>query len=316
MSIELNFFPMITETMFDSIGFKATCYEFEYSYEGIKNKLEALPMDGQSHRNEYLQISDNKCEWVPDKHDLCFQRKYTIDNPKLLFGKYGIACENSELGIALLWTSKSSSQRGAKVISGFRQQMDKPVSFRIKASFPPGQLKGSISLQTIIYLKTPGTLKQSERHLANNPGTILGILDEYIIIIDGNGSVFPIVEVSLPSEPLWWVSCDWSDPLVDSFDEENVKIILNKAHPNYKFLKLEDGLKESPMLFDIIASAIQIIIQAVKGSDEWSDIVEGKNMELGSIGHAVNYFITTFKWDPYSPENLARSIRKDFDTRI
>jgi hypothetical protein len=69
-------------------------------------------------------------------------------------------------------------------------------------------------------------------------------------------------------------------------------------------------------LIDIVASALQIIIQKVKESEYWSEIVSGQNIEQGSIAQAIQYFITTFDWKADSPENLALSIRKDFDSRL
>ena len=52
-------------------------------------------------------------------------------------------------------------------------------------------------------------------------GTILGVLDETKVIIDGNGSLFPIHMVSNLTEPLWWVQCNWEDPTQDSFTDDN-----------------------------------------------------------------------------------------------
>lgn len=316
MNIALNLFPTLSEQLTLKIGFLAYNYEFKYHVDGIARQLNGRPIEGQEHKNGYLQISDDRCEWTADSYDLSFKRTYTINNPLFLFGENGIACEGAELGLAILWTSKSSNQRGVKVIGGFKRKSAKSIEFNIDSAFPPGQLKGSISFQTILFLKTPGICKINEKHLANNAGMILGYLDEFIIIIDGNGSVFPIFEVSEASQPLWWVKCDWTDAQVDRFEEENVKICLNKANPNYSLLKLEDGIKDSPLLIDIIASALQIIIQKVKDEECWADIRSGKNFEQGSIAQAIHYFITTFNWDVYSPENLARTIRKDLDSRI
>lgn len=316
MSIVLDFYPVITRELLNRIGFQASNYEFFYHIDGIKHDLSATTMESQAYRNEYLQITDERCEWVPDNYDLCFSRSYTINNPMFLFGENGVACEDAELGLALLWTSKSSNQRGVKVISGFKRIVDKPIHFEIEFSFPPAQMKGSINLQTILFLKSPGKARKNEMHLANSAGIILGSLDQSVIIIDGSGSVFPIVEVEEASQPLWWVSCDWNDPQVDTFEEENIKICLNKAHQNYNLLKLEDGLKGSPLLIEIIASAIQIIIHKVKDTGCWEEIVAGQNIEPGSIAHAVYYFINTFEWKTDSPENLALTIRKYFDVRV
>jgi hypothetical protein len=164
-------------------------------------------------------------------------------------------------------------------------------------------------------LKNPGVSLDHEKHLANTAGVLLGTFDQFTIILDGNGSMFPIVEVFEPSQPLWWVRCDWTDPLIDRFDED-IQICLNGCHPNYKLLKTESGLKGSPLLIEIIASALQIIVEKLKESEYWEDIISGRNYEQGSIAEAANYFITNFQWDTHSSERLALTIRKDLESRI
>ncbi|MBP3966254.1 hypothetical protein [Paenibacillus lignilyticus] len=314
MSTALNLFPVLSDELMVKIGFEAGNYEFKYHINGLEHPLTSSSYDTQA-RLDNIQISDERSEWTPDIHDLSIKRTYTINNPVFLFGVNGIVAEDAEIGIALMWASKTSNQRGVKVIGGIRKNSG-GIVFDFETVFPPGQLKGSMGFETILFLKEPGLRKDTERHLANSTGITLGSLDICHIIIDGNGSVFPIVEVEEKSQPLWWVKCDWTDPMGDRFEEENVRICINKAHPNYSLLKLEDGFKESPLLIDIIASALQIIIQKVKESEFWNEIVSGQNFESGSVAEAINYFLNTFNWNPYSPEDLALSIRRDFDSRI
>jgi hypothetical protein len=314
MNIPLKLFPVVTQDIIDKIGFESSNYEFEYLNDGVRSRLNVEPVDSQSIIKEYL-INDDRCEWTAEQHDLCIRRKLVLNNPGLLFGENRIACKNTELGLALLWTSKTSNQRGVKIISGFKYS-NKRLFSELEYTFPSGHLRGSANLQIVLFIKTPGKPTQNEGYLANDSGIILGTLDESKILIDGNGSVFPIVEAYEVSQPLWWVTCDWNDPIDDSFDEENISICLNKAHVDFPLLKLDEGLKGSPMLLDIIADAIQIIIQKVKESGSWEAVIKGENLEPGSVAEAVHYFITTFNWDYSSPEKLALTIRRDFDSRI
>lgn len=314
MNIPLVFYPELTREMIDKIGFQAFDYELEYTNGAAKYSLKTSPVDSSSYIHEYL-IEDDKSEWTADQYDLCLKRQTVINKPEFLFGENGVACRNSELGLALMWTSKTSNQQGVEIISGFKYSPEK-LTADIEYVFPAGQLRGKVKFQTVLFLKTPGQRIEKEDHLANESGIILGSLDDYTIVIDGKGSVFPIVEVSEASQPLWWVECYWNDPMDDLFDDENVVVCLNKAHTNYPMLKLEDGLSGSPMLVDIIADAIQIIIQKAKESDSWEEVIKGKNMETGSIAKAIHYFIETFSLDYSSPEKLALTIRRDFDKRF
>lgn len=311
MSTALNLYPNLTDELTVKMGYVATNYAFSYGSEGLTYPLDARLADVNN--NEVLLISDDRNEWSPETHDLTLSRSLTIHNPHFLFGPNGLACESAELGLALLWTSKSSKQQGIEVIGGFRKKAQ-PLDFDIQFSFPSGFLRGRLNLQIIIYLKTPGAASRDEKHLANEAGVILGILDNFTVVLDGSGSVFPIVEVSEPTQPLWWVRCDWMDPQIDLFEEENVQICLNSAHPDFKLLKLDGSFKDSVLLKEIISSSLQIIIQKVQESESWDEIIIGKNCEQGSIAHAVHYLINTFDWDTNSPERLAMTIRKYMDS--
>ncbi len=274
---------------------------------------EANESHGQT--QSVIQLIDSNCQWHANSYDLCFRRKCIISNTSFLFGANGVVDDHSVLGIAVMWSSKkTSSQRGVFNICEITKKNDNRKAFDIEGSFPPGQLKGAILLETLVYMKDPGDIKTGA--YAKNSGTILGVLDVVTIIMDGNGSVFPIVEVKEPFQPLWYVVCSWSDPLVDAFDEDNVKLCINTANTSYNLLKLEEGLKESPFLKEILASAMQTIVLNVMTSNYWDEILKGENFEDGSIGQAINYFITTFGWETSSPERLALSIRKDFDARL
>src|SRR5690606_40879243 len=48
--------------------------------------------------------------------------------------------------------------------------------------------------------------------------------------------------------PLWRVECNWSDPRLDPFDDENFRIILNENHPDYKLTGSGDKVGLSPLM--------------------------------------------------------------------
>jgi len=310
MSITLNFYPKLTEELTLKVGFTATGYVFSYQSDGREYNLESRLADAAN--NEVILVSDERNEWAPETHDLCIRRKVSIYNPNFLFGPNGLAGQSAELGLAMLWTSKSSNQRGVYEIGSVRN-IPGPLVYSFSYAFPPGSLRGRVQLQIILYLRTPGDINDFERHLANETGTVLGTLDNFTIVLEGSGSVFPIVEVPEPLQPLWWVRCDWVDPQVDAFEVDNVRICLNSAHPEFKLLKENDN---TVLLREIIASAMQLIVEKVKESGNWDEIIIGKNCENGSIAEAVHYFVSAFGWDTSSPERLAATIRKDLESRF
>ena len=141
----------------------------------------------------------------------------------------------------------------------------------------------------------------------------MGILDETRVIIDGNGSLFPIHEISSPNEPLWWVRCEWEDPLEDSFTDDNFCIYLNTAHKDFATLNVNEGLKNSALLMEIICGALQTLIMKVLNDDTARDAtIRGAGIQQGSISSMVNYILHTFQinYDQNNPENLAIDVRK------
>ena len=77
--------------------------------------------------------------------------------------------------------------------------------------FPPGMPR-RVYFNNIAFPVGRWCSQREEMHLAQYPGTILGDLDRFKIVIDGRGSMFPILEIREPSQPLWRVECNWSDP--------------------------------------------------------------------------------------------------------
>jgi hypothetical protein len=88
-----------------------------------------------------------------------------------LFGPNGIACNNAKLGIALMWTSPDSKQRGVIPI-GEIENSQRDLEFELNYEFSEAQLRGSVEFSTIIYLKEAGTPLWGEEHLANQYGCI------------------------------------------------------------------------------------------------------------------------------------------------
>lgn len=312
MSVLINSFPVLTPEIYQKIGYMPDEYQFSYTNAEGDFPLNSEPV---AFREDVVKLLDERCEWTPDTHQIIISRKLRIGIPVHLFGKNGLAPSNAIIGVAVEWTSKTSNQRGIVKAGSIRREDISP-SLDLVHIFLPGQMCGSFSLSTILYIDQPGNPSADEQHLANTPGMVLGALDSCCVVIDGNGSVFPIVEVNVPAQPLWWVKCNWTDPVVDAFDEDNVQICLNSAHKDYGLLQVKDGLKESSVLREVIASALAIIIQKVKDSEFWEDTLRGNGLTEGSVSQAVHYFITTFEWNHQSPEQLAMSIRQDFDKRF
>jgi len=310
MSTSISFHSVLDEKKIQRIGYNSQPMQAMYTndeYEEVEMQVELI--EGQE---KAFQIVDPKVNWDPTINDLHISQLIQITNPSFLFGPNGVASEDAVLGIAYKWYSKDSSQIKVEPVKEFSKEEVQSLSSEITTVIPKGTLRGKITFEVVLYLSR---YKNNSGMLLTKPGTILGLLESQIILLDGNSSMFPIVEVNDPSKPLWWVKCDFIDPLYEQFREENVAIVINQAHKLARQLKIENGLGSSALLIEIIATSLQIILEKTKLTGEWESILNGES-EQGSIGEAIYYFISTFGWDVSSPEKLAKSIREDFENRF
>lgn len=310
MSEALTFYPTLNESQFINIGYTTDMLEFSYTenYEEFPLSLENIT---ENMRNFSGKIKDDRCTWYPDTHNLLLHKKCRVLSAYAVFGKGGIAATTSTIGIALRWISSKSDVRGV-IPFGVMKKSDCASEFELNYKFDKGILKGSLKLQTILYLINSGVCSEKESYFVQQSGTVLGVLDQAEIYIDGNGSVFPIVSIEAPGKALWSVYYnDLCDPLHDLFDEENVEIRLNRSHPAYESLKIENSLIESSMFLEVLSAALFVIVVSVKESigEDWESVLNGDNFETGTIADAIHHFIRHLQWDISSPSRLAESIK-------
>ncbi len=312
MAANISLFPVLNDEMLGKIRFQATPYELYYIREEQEFVLRAEEIESSLIMHKVI---DEEGIWSPDDYNLCIRRRYSLRTYQCLFGEKGIACKNAVLGLALVWTSADSKQRGVLKIGDIRNS-SQDIELTLNYEFLEAQLRGIVEFTTVIYIKEAGTPSWDEEHLANEYGCLLGELDKFIIKLDGTGSVFPIYEISEPGQPLWYVKCDWEDPTYEQFSE-CVSININTAHKNYKYLDKTKRTFDEQLLKEIMASALILIITKLKEQDNYWDVTtNGDDIQKGSVSEAIYYFINTLEWDVSTPEAMSISIRKFFEQRI
>ena len=314
MSINFSLFPTLNEEFLSKIRFQPRPYEFYFNMKSERLPLQKEQINGSE---KYYKLSDENGIWNLDEYNLILRREYTLKSFSNLFGVDGVVCRNAELGLAIMWTSKSSNLRGVIEVGTINNTSDSEEIFTVEKEFEVARLRGEIDLKSIIYIKKSGNPTLKEEYLANKEGYVLGTLDKETIILEGNGSVFPIYEVSDVNKPLWYVKCDWDDPTIDSF-RDTVAIYLNKVHKSYiKYLvPSKKAYFNQQLLKEIMASALMIIILKLKSGEYWNQTINGDNLDRGSVSEAIYYFITTHKWDTSSPDRLSITIREFLDDRM
>lgn len=280
----------------------------EYEAAEISSAIECLKTDGV---------------WSADKYNLCIRRDIALRKYRNLFGPDGLACRNATLGIAVVWTSHDSRQRGSQPIMTFGisdkewySHYDHTFSEgELELIFPCAKIRGDVSFSTVLYIAAAGTPTEDETHLANEEGFILGEFDEFRLRLDGTGSLFPIFEVYEEDKPLWYVRCDWTDPVSDSF-AETISINLNTAHKNFKFIDRTQKTFCHQLLVEVMSAALCCILEKIRSESYLEQILGDEETESGSIGEVVRYFANTLEWDFSSPDKLSLSTRKFFDERM
>ena len=312
MSNVIKLFPELTREMLDSLNYTPKKPIFSYiNSENTSVELELY--NYEMHTNGIsAQLRDQNASWDPEKYETVFETSIEIKNLNTLFGPTGIAPNEAEIGIGILWIDTKAEQRGIIPVGNFKKQQQQ-FNIIVTHTFPKGLLKGNLLLQTCLFLQNPGKPQKRETFLASEPGTVLGLLDNIDIMIEGNGSVFPILLLDEPGGLLWNIHYNEDiDPCSDSFSEENICINLNKAHPAYELISMEKPLKDNPLLLEILSAALVLICSKVKEnfSSDWESLISGSiEYEEGSIAQAICYFRNKLRWDFTDQISLSISIR-------
>lgn len=310
MSLNIPTYPVLNDALMDAVWRDADlAYSFAYVRDCERHELRCDEIDDGT---QCFKITDENGLWNPDRDNLIITRKYEFSEYDCLFGEGGIACSNAAIGVALLWYSRDSRQRGAIRIGQLRKGCG-PYTFTLEHDFGNARLRGIIGLRTIMYIDQPGTQFRDEA-FANTCGTYLGELDLCQIQIDGDGSVFPIYEAPEKGQPLWNVKCTWEDPTCDPF-AESVEININTAHRSYVYLNKNKSKYDPQLMQEIMANALGIIIAKLKMDPCWDETISGIGFQHGSVSEAIYYFVSVLEWDVSTPESTAMSIRKYLDNK-
>lgn len=312
MANSILLYPSLNDELLSKIRFQGRGFEFFYTDKD--DEEHPLELESAEAMSSTKFIKDDSGVWTQDDNNLCFRRQCRLSTVSCLFGENGIVCEDARIGVAIQWTSSDSKQRGVVKVTDFGIN-NQIIEMCAEKDFGKAQLRGEVSLKTILYVAAAGNPNENEIHLANTEGYVLGEIDSLTIRLDGTNSSFPIYEVSEPGQPLWYIKCEWDDPTIDSL-EDCVSINLNTAHKKYMYIDRNQKVFDSQLLVEIMASAITLLIEKVRTGGYWEQILQNDSLEQGSVGQVIYYFYETLEWDLSSAETVSLSARKFFDQRL
>ncbi len=298
----MYFYPTITDSLMEEAGFTAAEYIFSYSLDGTEKKL-------ISKGKSTIKLEDPFEAWKLENDGVRLKRKISFEFPEELYGKNGVVCTGAELGVCIIWINRTLTQMGT-ILPSNEYVEDSIKYYEFNHYFPGGTIKGDLELRLQAYIKKASdNVSSDEEHLMNEEGVTVGTFDITRVDFGSIYMEFPIKEDSKKNQPLWWLETStWTDPRVDSFNEDNVKIYLNTAYESCP--KLGDVIKHEDVLIDIIATAYTMLFNRVDELDLLKDTRDDINLEPGSICKMLHYFEDScvVDLDFSSEERLHKSI--------
>lgn len=315
----LTFYPRLTDEMVERAAPSSTPVALSYyGVDGQLIKLDDYPLGHSSY------VGDERDNWKPQLDGLNMELAITIAYPLYLKGPEGVIPSCADYGICLLWSSKKMSLSGCMVPSK-RSDEEQGTVFEFRKEFEPGELAGDISISVQLYLKDASrkeNLFLGEEMLANERGMMLGeLFGKTEFKFEDDSAEFPIAEFSDPEGPLWKIEFGlWTDPRVDRFSEENIRLLLNRAWEECP-RSTDKGYENMVLLAEIMAQAYYLTFEKVKVFDGeiWNELMCGsEGFESGSICKVLHWFASaasdSFCWN--TPEGMMISIKRRVDQAV
>jgi hypothetical protein len=303
-------------------------YELNFSYDVFEDdEMKNCPLEKTSTNSLFYSLYDTQGIWTPDTHNLKVSGLFIITNPLGLYGEEGVAPKESSIGLAIRWCSSTSKNRGVQIIANLNKSVEKQeIPFCV--IFEKAKLRGSVTFYYEFFINSNAAGSQAEQYLASTEGTIIGEKQIFILDIDAKEQTFPIELFEDPDAPLWKLFVSENDPRDIPWGPEAVKIQLNKAHKDYKYINQDVKTKYSPFLLkEVLASAVSLYINKLqiiakkmdRDSENLQDFLDDDSTEWtpGSVAEVVKRFQNEpMNFDLTSPIDTSISVHKYFDLKL
>lgn len=307
MSNRIESFPMLNENIVSELNIELITIEGEYSFNNIINKLDFI----QEENNDY--VLDNNGMWKSDINNLHIFGKLEISNYNILFDEYNLAQKDTILGVAVTYIAIGSSKTFTKSIAELTYQNndDKIIDFSL--DFEEGELAAILSLKFSIYVKN--AQKNNNSVLAQTTGTMLGEIYNCNLVLEGQGSEFPIVIIESLESPLWDMEINF-ESFDDIFSKDTTCLKINKAHKQFTKLGVDKISSNNILIWkEILASFFENTFLVAQQIED-IDIIYNEQFQEGTIGGFLKFMLMTFnisQKDLKNPTKLSIQIRKELD---
>lgn len=299
---DIALYKQVNNVMYETISPKIEEIIFYYEENNEEKTVEIGEM------NQVIFINEIDHNWDAARHDLNVKLKLNLSNLNTLFGNDGVTHSENKIGVAAHFHSRTSNYQET-VPCGDISNENPSITVVLEKKFQKSFLKGKVECTLFLYLKE---LNVKESYRADVLGMRFGDLESFTVMIDGEGSMFPILEVEKPGEALWSVYSAWSDIYSEPLDVEFVRVELNKKHPAFNII-MGETKPSKYLLSEVFANAMTQIIYKVVQEEDF-DLTNQESME--SIASAVSYWISTFEIDTTSLETINYTLRKKLEKQI
>lgn len=268
-------------------------YQFFYSSEGKRLPISCSALSDKS----VIELPGPKCEWRSDTDNLIISRICKIGKPSALFdSEMGLAQTGACIGVAVRLMSPSASIRKVVPYKGEIIDTDSQIELLFEYTFDRKTFFGSISMETVLYLKKRSNLPNLSQFINSNGmiyGSFWGITN---LLTDGKTPEFPTYARPLGSKnPLWSLKIEFKDPLSDKF-VDSIYVLLNTEHPEYKKIDVMRDDRDLALVCEIYSSALLQIIWKLKYDEStniWEAIMNSDSTSIkpGSVADFICYIL-------------------------
>lgn len=267
-------------------------------------------------RNANGVWTDENELWSPEKHNLKIRGVLEIKDVSQFIGAAsqrgmaekacGVVPRGAEVGFLLQWISTCRDiKTGAFTMSGCVLPVDVQSHGKLgklyvfEHVFDPGTIKGSLALSIHAYVKSAAqNVVDEDCMFMNEVGYVFyPPVHASKYLFQPDMPPFPIKEVAEPGKPLWWLwISDIDDPETAQFQETNVSICVNRAHPGFGSLLLKRNRATLLMVHtEIVATAYFLLVKYLKGHREsknfWPKMMTGEGLERNTIPEVIGKFL-------------------------
>lgn len=299
----LSLYRTLNDEMLQDLSIDIMSTAFSYNDQ---NELTELTFDQEELNKFYLGTVPEF--WEPNENNLIVERELRLNKIEILFGEKGIANKATTLGVAAKIHSRSSDFSQTFDLNCELKVSDSQKIIKFKHEFEKSTLRGNIYIEIFLFNKyTP----KYNLDFANENGTNLGVIDGLEIVVDGDGSTFPIVEVKKSGEPLWKLVMNWNDLNNEAFEQENVRLEINIKHQMYDYI-FQDRKPSRMMLFEIMSNVMsQITYSAIN-----DPLFDPSSSEEQSIASVVMYWVQVYNIDTSTFESISYSLRRNLENEM